>query len=68
MVMDGSDVVGATSGTVGVVGRTAEVASGVVWSLSGARHALTVETPVVLSWEGLQDVQNSPPTDSICRE
>ena len=29
MVMEGSDVVGATGGTVGVIGRVAEVASSV---------------------------------------
>ena len=78
--MKGLDVVGATGGTVGVIGGAAEIASGIgtggveVGDV-GARIVSVGSSPCsvcgaleVLPWEGLLKVQNSPPTDSICRE
>ena len=79
--MQGSDLVGATGGTVGVIGRATEVASsmgtgGAEVGDAGVGGIVSVRSlPYsvcgaleVLPWEGLLKVQNSPPTDSICRE
>nr|CAN76827.1 hypothetical protein VITISV_024519 [Vitis vinifera] len=77
MVIEASDVEGASGGTTRVVGGVVEVASGIggagvggtdfVGSMS--RYAcLACGGTRVLAWVGLLEVPNSLPTVSICRE